>query len=571
MRITPEEFIAVRSVQFLFLAALVCARVNACAQDAVSAQELFAQERWTELVDRFSTVSDRSAEQEYEYGVALARLKRWNEARSALLSGSRLAPGDKRFPIELAGVAFSLKRNRQAAGYLRRALRLDPEDDYANDFLATICFLQGNLESAVKYWNRLSTPKPEIAELRDDPPLRIRPALLDHAFAYAPASILRLPQLRATRARLQNLQVYSNYRLELLAHADGRFDSIFRATELDGFGNGHVGALLRTFRGLPFQEVRPEYYNARGTAMNVRTIARWDPDKRRYGAELSAPFGEDPQWRYRISVDVRNENWEIPNGLTGPAPIEASLNLRREEAGAEISRLVGWRWQWILGANFSHRDFRNVVPGATLTPELLEHGFELEQIAGLRYEILRVPEHRLNISSNGSSQAARLWSQAAESFEKLQGSVEAHWFPHVSGDDLETRWRASAGRTFGQLPFDELFMLGLERDNDPVLWMRAHVGTRHGRKGSAPLGKNYFIANWETDKNIYSNGFLTLKLGPFIDTGKIADPAAALGTQEWLVDSGAEVKIRVLGVGAAFTYGKDLRTGNNAFYVTLAR
>jgi tetratricopeptide (TPR) repeat protein len=550
--------------------ALVCAQANACAHDAVSAQQLFAQERWAELVDRLSRISDRSAEQQYEYGVALARLKRWNEARAALLRGSQLAPGDKRFPIELAGVAFSLAHNRQAAGYLSRALRLDGRDDYANEFLATIYFLQGNLEAAVKYWNRISHPRPQIDELRNDPPLRIRPALLDHAFAYAPASILRLSQLRATDARLENLRVYSNYRLELVAHPDGQFDSVFRAGELDGFGSGKVGALLRTFRGLPFQEVRPEYYNARGTSMNILTIARWDPDKRRYGAELSAPLSEDPHWRYRIGVDVRNENWEIRNGFTGPSPIQASLNLRREEAGAEISRLVGWRWQWVLGVNLSNRDFRNVVPGATLTPKLLEHGFELKQIAGLRYEILRSPEHRLNISGNASSQAGKLWSQSRESFEKLQASIEARWFPHASGDDLETQWRASAGRTFGQLPFDELFMLGLERDNDPVLWMRAHIGTRHGRKGSAPLGRDYFIANWEIDKNIYSNGFLTLKLGPFIDTGKITDPVAALGSQEWLVDSGAEVKIHVLGVGAAFTYGKDLRTGNNAFYVTVA-
>lgn len=553
------------------MVALVCAQVTAFAQDQATPQQLFAQERWAEVADRLSTISDRSAEQEYEYGVALARLKRWNEAHSALLRGSRLAPDDKRFPIELAGVAFSVKHNRQAAGYLRHALRLDAEDDYANNFLATIYFLQGNLEAAVKYWNRLSQPRPQIDGLRNDPPLRIRPALLDHAFAYAPVSVLRLSQLRATVARLQNLRVYSNYRLELVAHPDGRFDSVFRAGELDGFGSGKVGALLRTFRGLPFQEVRPEYYNARGTSMNILTIARWDPDKRRYGAGLSAPLGEDPQWRYRIGVDIRNENWEIRNGFTGPAPVEASLNLRREETGGEISRLVGWRWQWVLGANLSNRDFRNVDPGATLTPQLLEHGLELKQIAGLRYEILRSPEHRLNISSNASSQAGKLWSQSRESFEKLQASIEAHWFPHASGDDLETQWRASAGRAFGQLPFDELFMLGLERDNDPVLWMRAHIGTRHGRKGSAPLGRNYFVANWETDKNVYSNGFLTLKLGPFIDTGKITDPVAALGSREWLVDSGAEVKIRVLGVGAAFTYGKDLRTGNNAFYVTLAR
>ncbi len=117
-------------------------------------------------------------------------------------------------------------------------------------------------------------------------------------------------------------------------------------------------------------------------------------------------------------------------------------------------------------------------------------------------------------------------------------------------------------------------MLGLERDND--LPMRAHIGTRDGRKGSAPLGRNYFLATWEADKNIYGNGIVVLKLGPFldtgkIDTGKIADPSAALGSHKWLWDTGAQAKLKVFGTGVVFSYGKDLRSGNNAFYLALLR
>jgi hypothetical protein len=135
------------------------------------------------------------------------------------------------------------------------------------------------------------------------------------------------------------------------------------------------------------------------------------------------------------------------------------------------------------------------------------------------------------------------------------------------------QWRIRAGKTFGEVPFDELFMLGVERDND--LWMRAHVGTRHGQKGSAPLGENYLLSNWETDKNTYSGGYVTVKLGPFLDVGKIADSssvaAANLGSQKWLFDTGAQAKLKVLGVGVILIYGKDLRTGNNAFYATVGR
>jgi tetratricopeptide (TPR) repeat protein len=529
------------------------------------------EERWAELVKRLGPLSNRSAEQEYEYGIALAHLQHWDQARSALLRGSRLQPGDKRFPIEVAGIAFKLKHNGRAISYLHRALQLDPRDDYANEFLATLYFLQGNFEAAVKYWNRISTPKPKIAAQPNEPSLRVRPALLDHAIAFSSSEAMQLTQLRSTDARLQNLEIFPSYRMDLVARSDGGFDSVLRAQELNGFGNSKAEVLLRTFRGLPFQEITPEYDNVRGSATNLIAVARWDPDKRRYAGEISGPLGQNPHWRYRVRIDLRNENWAVRNGFAGPAPVLASLNLRREAGSMQISRLIGWRWQWSLGAEFTNRDFHSVVLGAILSAPLLADGYELKQTATVKYQILRVPEHRLEVFGGAGSQAAKVWSQPSQSFEKLQEWLHAHWFPRARGDDFETDWSARGGRTFGDLPFDELFMLGLERDNDPALWMRAHIGTRDGEKGSAPLGKDFFLSSWETDKNLYSNGLITVRLGPFIDTGKITDPGGTLGSHRWLTDTGAEAKLRVLGVGVALVYGKDLRTGNNAFYVTLAR
>jgi hypothetical protein len=110
-------------------------------------------------------------------------------------------------------------------------------------------------------------------------------------------------------------------------------------------------------------------------------------------------------------------------------------------------------------------------------------------------------------------------------------------------------------------------MLGLERDND--LPLRAHIGTRDGRKGSAPIGRDYFLHSWEADKNLYSNGLVAAKLGPLLDIGKITDPGTSLGSQRWLFDLGAQIKLRVFSTTVAFSYGRDLRAGHNAFYARL--
>jgi hypothetical protein len=129
------------------------------------------------------------------------------------------------------------------------------------------------------------------------------------------------------------------------------------------------------------------------------------------------------------------------------------------------------------------------------------------------------------------------------------------------------RHRIRAGHTLGESPFDELFMLGIERDND--LWLRAHKGTHHGRKGSAPLGRSYLLSNWELDKNIYHGGFLNFRLGPILDVGKILNPSPGLASSKWLWDTGVQAKVQVFGLEPVFVYGKDLRSGNNTFYVTV--
>jgi tetratricopeptide (TPR) repeat protein len=549
----------------LLLTAFCCVPGYSQTDLAQEAKQLFDQERWPELVKLLEQAPRVSADLDYYYGVALAHQQCWEEARQSLAAGGQLAPRDKRFPIELAGVAFKQKKYDRARSELRQALRLDPNDEYANEFLATIYFLDGNLEAALKYWNR--TGKPEIVDVRSEPALRVRPALLDHALAFAPASTLALDELLASNARLRGLEIFSSYKVELAARPDGKYDAILRAQELNGFGNSKLQALVRIFSGALVEEITPEYYNLHGSAANFISLARFDTDKRRALAAISGPLGDNPKWRYRAGVDLRNENWTVQTSFTGPSVFLGATNLRRESASAEISRFVGARWNWSTGLEISHRDFRNVVPGPALTPDLLAHGYQIRQKAQFTYELWRSPERRLTISSGANSQAGRIWSQPGQSFEKLQGSIRVHWYPRARGDNYEMQWQGSAGKTFGQTPFDELFMLGVERDND--LPLRAHLGTRHGEKGSAPLGHNYFLSNWESARKVYSNGFLTVKLGPFLDTGKILDSSASLGPHKWLFDIGPQAKVNVLGVDVVLLYGKDLRTGNNAFYTNV--
>lgn len=530
----------------------------------VRIKKLFEEERWDDLTGEVEETSARGAEINYYYGSALAQLGRWDQARTAFLAGRLLQPNDERFPIELGGVAFKQKRHAEAARWLRLGLRLAPNDSYGNDFLATIYFLQGNLEAALKYWNRIA--KPQIELVRIEPKPQVDPALLDRAFAFAPASTLGLRDFLATQARVRGLGIFPIFRVRLEAKDDGRFDAVFDAQERNGWGSNTWEALLSTFRGAFYQTIHPEYFNLGHSATNISSLVRWDAQKRRLGASWSAPRRQNPQYRYQASLDLRNENWDLRQSFKGPAPPLGALNLRKEAVKGEIVSFGDGPWSWSAGAELSYRDYRNILAGPALSPDVLRKGYQLKQLAQLEYELKRAPENRFESKASISSEAGAIWSSPALSFEKLQGLVTAEWYPQMSGDDYAMQGQIRAGTTLGTVPFDELFMLGLERDN--ALWLRAHVGTRDGRKGSAPLARNYFLFNWEIDKNVYDNGFFGVKLSPFLDAGRSIDPSPGLGSKRWLLDTGAQVKFRAFGLGFTFVYGKDLRSGTNAFYAT---
>ena len=550
----------------LFLLPLFCLSQTQTPPELEKIKSLFDEQKWRDVASLAAQNPGRNPELYFYAGMALAQLGEFEQARSQLLLGRNALPRDPRFPTELAGVEFKEKRYAAAAAWLRRAARLNPGDEYVNNFLATNYFVGGNVEAALKYWNRVNRPQVASVEIPKD--LHTNPVVIDRALTFSPAAQLRLPDFLTSESRLEGLGVFARQRLRLASADNGTFDVSLDAQERNGFGANKWQAILSTFRGVFYQTAYPEYFNFRGSALNLTSLFRWDSEKRRVSASISGPVRGNPKRRFNLNLDLRNENWDIRPSFTGPAPLLGSLNLRKIAAGASLTSFSSGRLTWSTGVEVSYRDYRNVFAGSTLTPNLLLEGTQIKAAANLRYDLLRIPERRWSTTFLGGSQVSRIWSDPTALFGKLDAAIDNSWLPRFEGDDYEFRERLSAGTITGSFPFDELYSLGLERDND--LWLRAHIGTRDGRKGSAPLGRTYFLSSAEINKNLYSNGLLSLRLAPFLDSGKITGPAG-LGSNKWLWDTGAQVKLRVLSVGFTFIYGKDLRTGNNAFYLTATR
>ena len=538
------------------------------AQRLAEARRFYEAKEWSEAARVANGPPDQPAELDYLAGMSLAHLERWGEARDAFSAGHSKAPKDARFLTERAGAEYRLSDFKQAKKDLAEALRIDPEDLYARDFLGTLYLLEGNLEATLKYWNPLG--KPRLAGATVDPKPDLQKALLERAITFSAPAVLERDQYLETNARLENLHVFPSWRTELTSAGETDYLARTSVVEQTGWGSSWLGGALSLLSGLPYETVYPGYFNVAQEAANFSSVVRWDSEKRRFSGDFSLPLFRNPARRVSFFFDARNENWNLSTTFSGSAAPLTDLNLRRFAGGVKAHVIEGGRWDWTSGFEMISREFRN-VPALTnvRAAPFFTDSKSFEAWLELHRSLVRVPERRVTLDGSAEARFGRGFADGLGPFGSFRGSLKARWLPRPRGDDYETIVQVRAGDTVGSVPLDQLFQLGIERDND--LWLRGQRATTDGRKGRAPLGRRYLLLNTEFSKIVYDNAFFRLQCGPFLDSGEIADGSGLFGSQRWLWNAGAQMKIRVLGsVSVVLTYGWDLRSGAGTFYGTTA-
>src|SRR5258706_2054898 len=243
-------------VKFVLLAVLTLGS-SAFAQDhsphqarLVEAQNAFDAGRWDEALRLAQGPADQAPDLDFVAGLALARLERWSEAKLAFEAGVRKAPNDSRFRVELAGIAYKQKDFRTAKDNLHAGLRFSPQDAYTREFLATIYFLEDNLEAALKFWN--PEDKPRLRSVAFAPSLQLKESLRNRALAFNAPQILTMDALLTTQSRLDKLGVFSNQRIELTPAESGNYGLTLHLAERNGQGDSKVEGIVSLFSGLTY-------------------------------------------------------------------------------------------------------------------------------------------------------------------------------------------------------------------------------------------------------------------------------------------------------------------------------
>lgn len=522
-------------------------------------EEWVQAEEWGRLVMYLSSLESRTINQEYLLGVSLARLERLGDAESVLAAGAEQAPADPRFPLGLAGVEFKRRRLLKAEEWLHVARERGADSDYVNEFLGTIYYLRENLEATLKYWNRLN--KPELSGIHYEPTPSLDPFLLDRFFTFARNETLTLKNFRATRQRLEAARIFSRTRFQLTPVKENKFELSFLSTPRMGINHGRRAALFTLAKELPFETVRLDLYNPWAKATVWESSYRWDSTRQRFVSRWGRRLMRAPQWGYWILLDVRSELWDLNPEFATVEPADFDF----EKVGGSIGVEYSDRNDWQLSSQF-HLGWREFGRLDTDTRRRYHDGALLRYETEIRYSLWRRPEEDLEVEVFAKGGLGSVPADDEGLFPIIEGGVSFHSFLDRSEHDWELTADFRAGRIGEGAPFDQLFMLGIDQDSH--LWLRGHPVTENGRKGNAPLGNQYLLLSLGLMRPLQENGLFSLEIGPFLDSGRIEDGLGLLAQEDWLVDAGIQLNLRLLGSFLfQFSYGRDLKTGQDLFRI----
>jgi tetratricopeptide (TPR) repeat protein len=519
-----------------------------------SIDELYTDGDYAAVITATDTPS-LSAASLFLRGMAFGRLERWEEAHESLSAGQSLAPTDPRFPTELAGVAYRLDRHHAARQALRRALQLAPNDEYSRNFLGTLHLLDDNLDAALFQWNHLD--KPRLSTIETPPTLHTRADLLDRALAFAPTETLALEELHTSRARLDLLDAFATYNFDLVPDGTGGdYKLRMRAFERRGWSSSPLLTVASLVRGLPYQTVFLDYANPRGNASSLHALARWDPNRRRANFCYSRPLAGEARHRWSIFADARNERWGLAP-FREPAPL-TGFQLQKVEAGAGVSSVVNGALQWSGETAVNVRSYRGAATDSPRTPDATGVRTALR----FHWTPLRLPARRITFSTDSRIGLGSVSGDSGGTYGRLEGAGQLDW---TSGHNWTAQSRLSAGALPGTAPFDELYILGVERDN--LLEFRGIRGALDGHKGSAPVGDRFWLSSSDITRRLGRISFLDVHAGPFFDVGTVSDHRSEFGSGRVQLAAGIQLELRVLGIfGVKLLYGRDLRNGSDIFF-----
>ena len=499
-------------------------------------------------------------------GSIYRRTRDFQKAEDTLAEAMVRYPNDPRIPFELANVYLAAGDADSAREQLHRALQIDPKNADAADLLAAIELSEGEVQTALHYWN--ATGFPIVNNVLHNTNVGFGHWTVREANAFKIGELMTYGQWRTTQRRLYNTQVFSNVGVAVEpAPAPGRYNPVILTTDRK---NDLFNILFGIVKGSPYETAYLDYWDIGDSGISLNSSYRWNFNRKRGEAHLYAPLPL-PGILFLHSAGIwRSENWSISNQVKTSQGSQNQFKYDSTGIRTELQYIPNSRFDLGTGFEYVNRQ------GSGGPPQLLINNLNAAKF--LFDGSFRMVDERYQNRLHAEGYIARKGILGLGDLNYSAATVELNNRFLISKDSqLLLDWTLKGGNTWGQIPVEDYFVLGVDQHSQNLL--RGHRAQIRGRYGNAPMGTSFGLANFNAERRIaiiplfnsLNLPYLDLKAYFFLDFGKTWDRENIFKEGQLFVDTGGGLRIGLPTQTVSLLYGHSTQDGGNFFLINIEK
>lgn len=505
-------------------------------------------------------LANRPTPDAYLYlGIAYGRMKEYQKAEDILKEGSRRYPQDSRLHNQLADLFLENNDTEAAKSELRQALAADPNDNYASELLATINMSEGEVQPALRSWNK--SGRPLINDILHNYYLSFGSWVVRNAVAFHPSGVLHYNEWKTTESRLLETDNFANVGLEVEpAAVPDQYNAVVRTTTKT---NSLADFMFNLFKGLPIDTSYVDVWNIGNSGINFNSNYRWDTDRRRAEGGLKIPIPLPGLLHLEVGDTWRSERWDLSPAIRPEFRPRARFDYKTNTLRIHLKQIPHYRVEIGAGLEYRNRAAKGDLP--ELSTDSRNTGkFTVETDLRL---FDGAYQNRLHLQGFAARRSILGDTQFTGGVAELNNRVTLSKDTHTYLD-----WTVKTGTARGRIPVEDYFVLGL--DNPTVNPLRGHTAAKHGRYGNGPMGTDFVLINTSLDRrlatipffNTVNIPFITVKWEVFFDGAKTWDRNRIFQQGKLLLDTGGGVRFETPTHSFNLIYGRSLRDGKNVLF-----
>jgi tetratricopeptide (TPR) repeat protein len=497
-------------------------------------------------------------------GISYRHNRDWQDAENILQEGTDRFPKDPRIPTELANAYLGAGDIDSARTALHRALQIDPANVPASDLIANLELSEGEVQTALKFWNRSGYPV--VNDVLHNSNITIGHWTVREGQAFHPGKMMTYSQWRTTQLRLLETSIFSNVGIDVEpAPASSAYNPIILTTKKS---NSLANVAFDIVKGAPLQWSYLNWWDAANTGITLNSSYRWDYNRKRGEVQLHAPIPVPGILFLNATGLWRSERWDLAPVLHTDAGADDRFLYKSTGIRAEFKYIPYYRFDFGGGFEYTNRAANGGLP--QLYTDSQNSGKVLFQAS------LRLADSRYQNRIHVEGQAARKNLLGDLNYSTMTAELNNEFLISKESDTVFD-WTIRGGASKGQLPVEEYFVLGLDTYAGNLL--RGHPAAEHGHYGNAPMGTSFMLSNMDLERriailplfNTLNIPYLDVKGQVFLDSGKTSDRAHIFKEGTLYFDTGAGLKLETPTHSLNLIYAKSLRDGRNVFFAYIQK